>query len=162
MKIYSFPPISNPDAKVLILGKMPGKKSLDTGEYYAHGSNQFWKIMYDLLEVDYSGKYDDKIKLLKTHQIALWDVLQACSRESSADSDINAEEPNDFTCFFAEHTNIQALFFNGKSAKEYFNIYLPSNSLKRYVLPSTSPANTWFTYNEKLKLWKDILDYVYQ
>jgi TDG/mug DNA glycosylase family protein len=34
--IHSFDPIIDDNSRVLILGSMPGKISLEKGEYYAH------------------------------------------------------------------------------------------------------------------------------
>ena len=41
----SFLPISNHDAEILILGSLPGEKSLELQEYYGHAQNKFWKII---------------------------------------------------------------------------------------------------------------------
>jgi hypothetical protein len=41
MEIFSFPPISEPSAEVLILGTMPGERALSLGQYYGHRGNQF-------------------------------------------------------------------------------------------------------------------------
>ncbi len=41
----SFLPSVNKDSKILILGSMPGVKSLEEEQYYAHPQNRFWKLM---------------------------------------------------------------------------------------------------------------------
>jgi hypoxanthine-DNA glycosylase len=160
MKIFSFPPISTPESRILILGTMPGKRSLEKNEYYGHRNNKFWKILFHIFDLEYPKDYNQKIALLKLKQIALWDVLQGCERESSADSDIRNEVPNDFSLFFKNHQNIKSIFFNGKKAGEYFEKFFPENRLPKFVLPSTSPANSWYTYEEKVKKWRMILDMI--
>lgn len=160
MKIISFPPISPYDQKILILGTMPGKRSLELKQYYGHGGNTFWKIMFDLFQKPYSTDYEIKTKLLVDNSIALWDVLKACERESSSDSDILLEEPNDFETYFKSNSSLKAIFFNGKKAKDYFERYVVIPSIPCIILPSTSPANTWFTYDEKVEEWKAILKFI--
>ena len=160
MKIFSFPSISNSNSKILILGTMPGRRSLDTNEYYAHRANTFWKIMFEINGQKYSEKYTDKKDLLLSHRIGIWDVLQACERESSADSDILNEVPNDFNEFLQMHKNIKTIFFNGKNPMTYFNAHFPEIDLPKFVLPSTSPANTWLTYDKKLGEWSILLKHI--
>ena len=159
MKIYSFPPISNKNSSVLILGTMPGKRSLTQNQYYGHRGNQFWSILFNLLEEKYSSNYDSKINLALKNGIAIWDVLKVCERESSADADILNEVPNDFDSFFANH-KIKAIFHNGKNPKEYFDKYTSHIDIPQFVLPSTSPANSWFTKEEKLKEWELLLEWL--
>lgn len=65
---------------------MPGIKSLEKREYYAHGGNQFWKIMFVLFNEPFSNEYEKKKQLLIRNNIALWDVLKYCEREGSSDN----------------------------------------------------------------------------
>lgn len=159
MKIYSFPPIEPAEPKVLILGTMPSKKSLELNQYYGHGGNQFWRILFDLFQVEFSSNYQSRVDLALRNQIAIWDVLKACERESSADSDILFEEPNDFQSFFSKHKTIRAVFFNGKAAANYFQNDFGVIDIYHFTLPSTSPANTWFTYSTRFDEWKEILNW---
>jgi len=156
--VHSFAPVSKANARVLILGSMPGRKSLEQNRYYAHPLNAFWKIMGDLLETDPSHSYEERLDLLKNSGIALWDVLAMCERETSLDSHIKAEVANDFESFFSRHPLITRVYFNGSKAEECFRRFvqgqqvLPPLRLQR--LPSTSPAHAGMSYAEKLKAWR--------
>jgi G:T/U mismatch-specific DNA glycosylase len=121
---YSFPPISNPNARVLILGTMPGAQSLVLNQYYGHPQNAFWKIVFALFETDYSTDYEERKSLLLENNIAIWDVLEACIREGSLDSAIQEEVPNDIHSFLKTHPNITHIFFNGQKAAAFFKKYI--------------------------------------
>ncbi len=159
MKSFSFPPISDKNAKILILGTMPSKKSSEINEYYGFKYNVFWKIMFEILDTDFSENYDVKQKLLTENKIALWDVLQYCYREGSADSNIKDEIPNNFTDFYQKHLNIKDIYFNGTPAMKFYKKHIGFIENKNfYTLPSTSPANARISYEEKLKKWSVIID----
>lgn len=142
--IYSFPPISSSDARVLILGSMPGPASLRAREYYAHPRNVFWRMMGELVGAGPDKPYAEREKILKDRGVAVWDVLQSCIRPGSSDSAISAEEPNDFMTFFSTHQNITHVGLNGGKAeacfRKYAMQYCPSNAIV-VKLPSTSPAH---------------------
>ncbi|GGD34654.1 DNA-deoxyinosine glycosylase [Flavobacterium orientale] len=154
MKIYSFPSISNPDAKVLVLGTMPGVASLQLNQYYGHSRNAFWKLLFIIFEDPYTNDYEQRKQLVLKHNLALWDVLQACVREGSLDSAITEEVPNDFTSFLQTLPNLKLIVFNGQKAAKYFNKYVQvSNLYKQVTLPSTSPANARISFEQQLKEW---------
>jgi hypoxanthine-DNA glycosylase len=155
MKIFSFPPISDPTGEILILGTMPGDRSLLLNQYYGHGGNHFWKILFDLHNEPPTKDYERRKTLLLENRIALWDVLKACRREESADSAIEAEEPNDFGQFLAAHLQIRLIAFNGRNAAAFFQRHVThKTALPQVVLPSTSSANGWLTYSQKLEEWR--------
>ena len=155
--IYSFPPIANPRSKVLILGTIPGNESLRMEAYYAHGQNAFWKIIFALYDLPFSLDYQIRREVLLKNDIALWDVLKACNRESSLDNDIRLEKPNDLRTFLQSHPGISKIFFNGKSAAKYFRKYFPEISIPTQILPSTSPAHA-VKWDQKLLVWMAIKD----
>lgn len=159
--VRSFPPIEDTNARILILGSMPGKKSLLAGQYYAHPRNAFWPIMGELLGATTTLPYESRTQLLKSAGIALWDVLASCTRESSLDSDIDAARANDFESFFLTHPEITRVFFNGAIAEKYFQTLvrrlLEPRLLRYRRLPSTSPAHAAMPYQQKLDSWKLVL-----
>src|SRR5579863_4258534 len=88
--------VAREDARVLILGTLPGRLSLQEQEYYANPSNAFWKIMCDLIGSDHHLSYRDKTIKIMEKGIAIWDVCRAANRTGSLDSAIRNAEPNDF------------------------------------------------------------------
>jgi TDG/mug DNA glycosylase family protein len=78
--VRSFPPIVSERSKLLILGSMPGEMSLKVGEYYAHPRNAFWRIMGELFGAGPSLPYQERVAILQSVGVALWDSLQACAR----------------------------------------------------------------------------------
>ena len=140
---------------------MPCERSLSQNQYYAHGRNQFWQIMFEIFEQPFSNNYEKRCTLLLDNRIALWDVLKACIREGSSDSAIQLEEPNDFNSFFKKYSSIKCIAFNGNKSGGYFENYRISNGNKtKLLLPSTSPANTWKNFETKLSEWKVILKHL--
>ena len=165
MMIYSFPPIADANTRVLILGSMPGAKSLQMNEYYAHPQNVFWRIMGELVGAGRELDYAQRIVYLKAHSIGMWEALHSCQRPGSLDSAIvpATMKPNDFNAFFAEHRGVNRVFFNGgTAAAAYKRQVLPTLSLDyAYLqyeqLPSTSPAHATLNFDQKLQHWRRIL-----
>ncbi|HEY1192813.1 DNA-deoxyinosine glycosylase [Flavobacterium sp.] len=157
MKSFSFAPISSKKSKVLILGTMPGIKSLELNQYYGHAQNNFWKFMFLILKEEFSYDYETRKNLLLQNNIALWDVLQFCDRVGSLDSAIKNEIANDFENFLKNHPNINTIIFNGQKAAAFFKKYVDLNKeYQKFTLPSTSPANAGKTFQDKLQEWKVI------
>jgi TDG/mug DNA glycosylase family protein len=160
MIVRSFAPIAAPDAKILILGSMPGVASLAAGEYYAHPRNAFWPIMGHLFGAGPDLPYAERVGRLKERKVAVWDVLQSCEREGSLDSAIRAEVPNDFPAFLAAHPGIRIIGLNGGKAAASFRRHaahhLPAGAAVS-LLPSTSPAHAARSFEQKCALWRSAL-----
>ena len=123
-KISSFPPIIKKDSKILILGSIPGVKSLEMQQYYAHPQNKFWKIICEIFNEEFTTNYQQRIEILEKHHIALWDVIDTCERKGSLDSEIRNEEANKIEELLQNFPNIKAIFCNGqKSHKNLTKIY---------------------------------------
>jgi len=164
MKSRCFDPIETANARVLILGTLPGVKSLEMREYYAHPQNCFWWIMGKLIGASPELTYKNRLNLLRKNRIALWDVCQAAERAGSSDANILMEtiEPNDFKPFFANHPQVELICFNGQPAARLFRRKVaPSltglRPIPLQVLVSTSPASARITREEKLTCWRDAL-----
>lgn len=161
-EIKSFKPIIDSNSKVLILGSIPGVESLNKQQYYANKRNQFWKIIFSLYELSPSDNYEERIEFIKSRGIALWDVIDCCSREGSLDSNIKDETPNDFTILFKKYPNIKSVVFNGAKAYETFKKKIGFEKYEHIVfrkLPSTSPAHA-IPFEIKMNEWKITKDYL--
>ncbi len=166
MKSRGFECVARADARVLILGTLPGKVSLERSEYYAQPRNAFWRIMGELAGASPDLPYKDRLRMLKENGIALWDVCAAGQRSGSRDSAIQLStvEANDIRGFLRAHTGIRLICFNGKKAKEIYGRKVrqePRTLFERMryeVLPSTSPANAALRYEQKLLRWRTVLE----
>jgi double-stranded uracil-DNA glycosylase len=169
MRIQSFPPVICSEPKVLVLGSMPGRRSLEMHEYYAHPRNLFWLIMGEICKAGPDLPYPERLAVLQNTGIALWDVLQVCDRVGSLDGNIRTESEvaNDLPALLASYPSIQAIGFNGGKAwlafRRLVQPVLNPNDRKRLELvplPSTSPANAGISFEEKLKRWGEIRLYL--
>jgi len=166
-RVRGFPPISRPDARILILGSMPSRESLARRQYYAHPRNAFWPILTDLLEIEATA-YEERVEQVKRRRVAIWDVLKTCYRPGSLDSAIDERSlvTNDFRSFFDVHPFIRAAFFDGAKAESVYRKHvLPglsgaADKLPLTRLPSTSPAHAGMTLEQKKAAWRVLLDYV--
>jgi len=156
-----FPPVVSAKPETLILGSMPGVKSLQEQQYYAHPQNSFWRILGALFDMQVTT-YPQRVALIKKNRLALWDVLSSCERPGSLDSKIDPEtiEVNDFNSFLQEYAQITRVFFNGATAEKEFTRRvlprLPKDVAARLTLkrlPSTSPAHAGVRVGKKIQEW---------
>jgi len=160
-----FPPIARRNAHTLILGSLPGQRSLQMQQYYAHPYNAFWKLIQLIFEAREGAlPYTRRVRILTSNRIALWDVLAAAKRPGSLDSSIEhvSAQANEFVKFFRAHPRIRRVFFNGRKAEElYRRFVLPKlgeefAGLGYECLPSTSPAHAGMPFAKKLEKWRKI------
>ncbi|PZQ89234.1 MAG: DNA-deoxyinosine glycosylase [Flavobacterium johnsoniae] len=155
----AFPPLVNQNSKILILGTMPGEKSLELQEYYGNKVNSFWKLLFTLFNRPLPKEYIEKKQLLEENNIALWDVLAYCERTGSLDSNIKNEKANDFESFYKQYPNIKHVFFSSKNASNFYDKYVGRKKDLRYsILPSPSGANASKSFLQKLEEWEAILE----
>ena len=159
--IHPIPAFYRPDSRILILGSFPSVKSRESGFFYGHPQNRFWKLMARLFyEEKVPGSVEEKAALLERHHIAAWDSIHSCDIEGSSDSSIRNVEPNDFREIFAA-SDIRQVFTNGKKSQEsYTRDCLPQTGREALCLPSTSPANAAWNMERLTEAWRVILDYL--
>jgi hypoxanthine-DNA glycosylase len=163
MRVHGLAPVADADARVLILGSMPGVLSLRTQQYYAHPQSAFWTIAQEVLGFAPADDYAARLCSLRRAGIALWDVVASCVREGSLDSAIDGSSivPNDLQRFLSSHARIRLICFNGKTAANLYSRFvqprLPGSKTYEYAtLPSTSPANARIARAEKIRAWRVI------
>ena len=157
-RICSFQPIIFDDSKILILGSIPGRKSLELNQYYGHPQNQFWKIIFYLFGEVFTEDYTTKISILEKNKIALWDVIDSCERKGSLDSEIRNEISNNISELLIDYPNIKVVFCNGQKAFKTLKKIHSELKIPVYLLPSTSPLHT-ISFERKLEEWKKITNY---
>ena len=154
--IHPFPPIYNSESRILILGSFPSTASRAREFYYGHPRNRFWPLLAALLNEPEPYTIEEKKQLLLNHRIALYDAVSSCAVDNSADASIHAVVPADLSGIF-QTAAIQAVFANGNKAHEVCTKQISISAVK---LPSTSPANAHFRFDDLLAAWKAIRAYL--
>ena len=155
---HPFKPIVFKDTEILILGSFPSIKSFENNFYYAHPSNQFWKILHAVTQYPVNNR-DQKIWLLKECKLGLWDMIKTCSRENSLDSALEDEEVNDLAAFLEAHPSIVKLAFTGKKSEALFKMHFSHLEIETVYLPSPSAAYAKMNFETKAAAYKKHLGY---
>lgn len=82
--VHTLPPVYDQSSLVLILGTMPSPKSREYGFYYSHPQNRFWRVLSTLFQEPLPQNNAEKEALVRSHHIALWDVLASCEIQGAA------------------------------------------------------------------------------
>lgn len=156
MIVHPIPPLFNKESKTLILGSFPSVKSREAAFFYGHPQNRFWTVVARIFESEKPHTTEEKKKLILENNLALWDVIESCEIEGSADSTISNVTANDLSIIL-ENSKIDRIFVNGKTAEKYYNKYTyPITGIKALCLPSTSPANAAWSIERLVEAWKII------
>ena len=146
-------PVGSSDARLLILGSLPGEASLRAQRYYAHPQNQFWRLLGQAIGEDLAGRdYDDRLERLAARGIALWDVVGEATRQGSLDGAIRGATRNQLADYAATHPRLKAIAFNGKTAARLGRAALRATDIQMIDLPSSSPAYT-LAFADKARAW---------
>lgn len=154
------PPIAGPDTRIFILGSLPGARSLAEQRYYAHPTNQFWKLVGSAIGANLAALgYQDRLEMLTKHRIGLWDVIDAAEREGSLDHRIRNARINDLGGLRRDYPALRAIAFNGgTAAKEGARLLSGVTDIDLIPLPSSSAANTK-PFSDKARAWAVISRY---
>lgn len=150
----SFAPHVAPDTRLLILGSLPGARSLAERQYYAHPTNQFWRLLGEAIEQPLADlPYDDRLTVLREAKVGLWDVIRSAERHTSSDSLIREAEAHDLASLMADLPDLRMIAFNGGKAAAIGRRQLPPLEGVAVVdLPSSSAAHT-IGFAAKLDRW---------
>ena len=141
---FGLPPIARSDAQLFILGSLPGEASLAAKRYYAHPTNQFWRLLGGAIgEELHSLAYDERLVRLAQRGVGLWDVIASASRRGSLDQAIREAEHNRIEHLLHDFPALMAIAFNGSTAALAGRKLVGNPAgITLIDLPSSSAANT--------------------
>ena len=156
------PPIARRDARLFLLGSLPGDASLTAQRYYAHPTNQFWRLLggaigENLAELD----YDRRLLRLAQRRIGLWDVIASAQRAGSLDQAIREARHNRIAHLLDDFAELRAIAFNGAAAAAIGRKLIgpEADGIALVDLPSSSAANTR-AMAEKAAAWAGLAAYL--
>lgn len=137
-------PVIDATTKVLLMGSLPGRVSLEQRRYYAHPQNQFWRLVGGVVGTDLARlDYPDRLAALLRSGIGLWDVIGSATRTGSLDSAIRDATIRDLGSLLDAYPGLRALAFNGGTAYRIGVRQLGDAArLPLLALPSSSAAYT--------------------
>jgi double-stranded uracil-DNA glycosylase len=156
------PPIARTDARLFILGSLPGDASLAARQYYAHPTNQFWRLLGGVLNLPLQElAYWQRIERLAEHGVGLWDVIASAERRGSLDQAIRAAEHNPIDRLLRDFPEVRAIAFNGAAAAKAGRKLIGEAPAEVSViqLPSSSAANTT-PFQAKVRAWAALQPFV--
>jgi len=158
---FGLPAIAPPDARLFILGSLPGDASLAARRYYAHPRNQFWRLLGGVLgEELHDLAYDDRLERLAVRRVGLWDVVASATRPGSLDQAIREAEHNRIDRLIHDFADLQAIAFNGRTAAAVGRTLVgPAAGIRLIDLPSSSPAYT-LPFATKAAQWQVLSQFV--
>lgn len=151
---HEIPPVYDRNSKILILGSFPSVKSRESGFFYGHPQNRFWKVLSGICACEIPETVDEKKRFLLEQKIAVWDVIASCTIEGSSDNSIRDVIPNDLGRIL-KTADIRQIFTNGTAADKLYHKYIEDTTgMKAVRLPSTSPANAAWSVERLKESWK--------
>ena len=156
------PPIARPDAQLFVLGSLPGDASLAAQRYYAHPTNQFWRLLGSAVAEDLTAlDYEQRLERLADRRVGLWDVIASASRRGSLDQAIREAQHNRIEHLLHDFPDLRVIAFNGGTASAVGRKLIgePLRDIALIDLPSSSAANTR-PFEEKAAAWSHLSQFV--
>ena len=150
----SFAPVCRSDARLLVLGSLPGEASLAAARYYAHPQNQFWRLMGAVIDAPLADMdYEARLAALVEAKVALWDVVASATRKGSLDTAIRNVTHNALADLVARLPDLGLIAINGQRAASIGTRALGADCpVPTLTLPSSSPAHT-LAFEAKKTAW---------
>jgi len=146
---------------VLVLGSLPGEKSLAAQRYYAHPQNRFWHLIGRVIGRELEPlDYETRLAVLLAAKVGLWDCVASARRAGSLDGAIREAEPNPLAELAASLPDLRAVGFNGGTSAKIGLPQLARTGLALVPLPSSSPAHAAMRLAEKEKLWGKLREFL--
>ena len=156
------PPIARSDARLFVLGSLPGDASLAAQRYYAHPTNQFWRLLGAAFALDLQAlSYEQRLERLAERKVGLWDVIASATRAGSLDQAISMAAHNQIDRLLHDFADLRAIAFNGATAARIGRKLIgdPPPHLTLVDLPSSSAANTQ-PFADKAVQWQRLSDFL--
>jgi double-stranded uracil-DNA glycosylase len=156
------PPIARSDARLFLLGSLPGDASLAAQRYYAHPTNQFWRLLGTAIGEDLASlSYEQRLDRLAARRIGLWDVIASATRRGSLDQAIRDAQHNRIEHLLHDFPDLRAIAFNGATASGVGRKLIgePPPGVALIDLPSSSAANTR-PFAEKADSWSVLAEFL--
>lgn len=154
MEFHNIEPVYDENSKILILGSFPSVKSRETGFFYGHPQNRFWRVVAAVRNEAVPETIAEKKAFLLRNGIAVWDVIKSCDITGSGDSSIKNAVPNDISVIL-KTAPIERIFCNGATSYKLYKRFLePETGMTAVKLPSTSPANAAYSLDRLIDEWK--------
>ncbi len=158
MIIHPIEPLCCDKSRILILGSFPSVKSRESGFFYGHPQNRFWRVMARICGCETPTSIDEKKRMILDNGFALWDVIHSCEITGSADSTIKNVKPNDLSVIL-DSAPIERIFVNGRKAEALYKKYIENEvGITAKALPSTSPANAAWSEDRLFEYWQNELN----
>ena len=155
-QVHPIPPVFDTDSTVLVLGSFPSVKSRESGFFYGHAQNRFWRVTAAVFGCPVPVTIPEKRAFLLQNHVALWDVIASCDIDGSSDASIKNVRPNDLAPLLAA-SKITHIFTNGATADALYTRWqFPATGIPAVRLPSTSPATAAWSLDRLIDAWRVI------
>jgi len=155
-----FPPVTDANTRVLVLGSLPGEASLAAAQYYGNPRNAFWRLMETVLETRLVPlAYEDRLAALLSRGAGLWDVIAEAERPGSLDAAIRDPAANDLLALIETLPALRLVAFNGGTAAK-LGSRLIGDRVATLALPSSSPAHAARSFEQKAEIWGQLKTFV--